>query len=436
MKMNKFTIALFIATGITLASCEKFGEDIQTPSVTISVSPQNPKVGDEVTVTISTDAQYLSIFTGDENKQYERSRIKAIIENDWDTFYQKGYRVSYAKNGEKTLFYKYFKDYDSVEDVKKDFEFFGAIENIQLVPYKRGDFPEALMEMSYIGTNQLKFTVTDRRIPSGLRMKPDIHLFGGIDNQPGNSVIETRFVACDADKAIRKYSNDSWVAAFFGLHTEQLEDFDGYSAGYKYYTRKDQRSFGAFQTNDPLSGRPTEGFYQLWDIYNRDNYLKKFFDYGEKLVIRQIDMYVNGRSTYEAAEDSPYKYDLDGDGVLESYECELDPATGLPVNEADYSKYRGFQGDVYISFFELGTDEYEPWHTGTSLGSVYATGGLQKTYKYIYNEAGDFTITVVGTNVGDKNYSGINYNDERSNSLDDYTHKRALDSVKITVAPQ
>lgn len=84
------------------------------------------------------------------------------MEHDWDSFYEECYRVSYAKNGEKTLFYKYFKDYQSIEDVKKDFEFFGAIDNIQLVPYKKGDFPEALMEMSYIGTNQLKFTVTDR----------------------------------------------------------------------------------------------------------------------------------------------------------------------------------------------------------------------------------------------------------------------------------
>lgn len=83
-------------------------------------------------------------------------------------------------------------------------------------------------------------------------MKPNIHIFGGLANQPGNTIIESRFVACDADRAIRKYSNDAWVAAYFGLHTEQLEDFQGYSAGYKYYTFQDERSYGAFQTNDPI----------------------------------------------------------------------------------------------------------------------------------------------------------------------------------------
>ena len=43
-----------------MASCEKFGSDVEAPSVQVTVSPENPKVGDEVTITISTDAQYLS----------------------------------------------------------------------------------------------------------------------------------------------------------------------------------------------------------------------------------------------------------------------------------------------------------------------------------------------------------------------------------------
>lgn len=433
MKTYKLFAVLACVYSSFLTSCEKFGENIEAPHVNITVTPQNPKVGDIVTVTIETDAQYLSIFTGDEGHQFERSRIKAIMENDWDSFYQECYRIPYAKNGEKTLFYKYFKDYKNLDEVKKDFEFFGAIENIELVPYKKGDFPESLMEMSYIGTNQLKFTVTDRRIPSGIRFKPDIHLFGGLDNQPGNSIIESRFVACDEDRAIRKYSNDPWVTSYWGIHTEQLDDYNGYKAGYKYYTLKDIRSFGAFQTNDPLSGRPTEGFYPLWDFYNRDTYLQPFLDCGEKLVIRQIDLYVNGRATKEAAEGSPYKYDLDGDGQMEYYECEINPETGLPSHEADYAKYRGFQGDVYISFLEIGTDEYEPWHTAESLGSVYSTGGIQKTYQYVYNKAGEYTISVVGTNVGNKNYENINYNDDRSNSLNDYSQKRSVSSFTIKV---
>ena len=58
-----------------MASCEKFGSDVEAPSVQVTVSPENPKVGDEVTITIFTDAQYLSLYTGDEGKMFERSRI-------------------------------------------------------------------------------------------------------------------------------------------------------------------------------------------------------------------------------------------------------------------------------------------------------------------------------------------------------------------------
>ena len=47
-------------------------------------------------------------------------------------------------------------------------------------------------------------------------------------------------------------------------------------------------------------------------------------------------------------------------------------ATGLPVHEADYTKYKGFQGKyVHLSFIEMGTDGYEPWNTGCFIRSLY-----------------------------------------------------------------
>ena len=117
MKTNKLIIGLLAVAATSLVSCEKFGAEVETLSVSISVSPQNLIVVEEVTVYIFTDVQYLTLFTGDEGKKFERSRVKAIMEHDWDSFYEECYRVSYAKNGEKTLFYKYFKDYQSIEEV-------------------------------------------------------------------------------------------------------------------------------------------------------------------------------------------------------------------------------------------------------------------------------------------------------------------------------
>lgn len=48
MKTNKLIIGLLAVAAISLVSCEKFGADVETPSVSISVSPENPKVGEEV----------------------------------------------------------------------------------------------------------------------------------------------------------------------------------------------------------------------------------------------------------------------------------------------------------------------------------------------------------------------------------------------------
>lgn len=153
MKINKLIIGLFVVVVILLVFCEKFGVDVEILFVSIFVFFENLKVGEEVMVMINIDVQYLIFFMGDEGKNFECLCIKVIMEYDWDSFYEECYWVFYVKNGEKILFYKYFKDYQSIEDVKKDFEFFGVIDNIQLVFYKKGDFLEVLMEMSYIGMN-------------------------------------------------------------------------------------------------------------------------------------------------------------------------------------------------------------------------------------------------------------------------------------------
>ena len=47
MKTNKLIIGLLAVAATSLVSCEKFGADVETPSVSISVSPQNPKVGED-----------------------------------------------------------------------------------------------------------------------------------------------------------------------------------------------------------------------------------------------------------------------------------------------------------------------------------------------------------------------------------------------------
>lgn len=430
---------IYIATAIlSLAflsfSCEKYQDDISTPSLKISVSPENPKVGDEITIKIETNGQYLSLFTGDKGHDFKRSRIKAIIENDWESFKDTCYKVSLSKPGQKATWYRYFKDYKTMDEVRKDFDFFGAIKDVQLVKCDNDAFPESLIGMSYPGENILKLTVTDRRIPSGITFKPHIHIMSPINEQGGNSIIESRFVACDADRAIHIYSHRYFVPSWWGVHTEQTEAHEDYPKGYTHESVINLHNWGVFPTNDPLSGRPTEGFYKLGEFFRlNDEYIKKFTNHSEKLEITQIDLYFTKQCTNFVDSTSTYHYDLDGNGVDEYYECELDSQTGLPVNPSDYHFYSGFQGDVYLSYLEIGSEEYEPWNTGVALGSIYAPVGMTKTYKYTYKEAGKFEITAVAANIGNKQHKGIDYTEDRGNSLNNYPAKRTVASVKVNV---
>ena len=410
--------------GITACQKQKWDANIKAPDVSVSYSPANPKVGETVTITVSTNAEYVSIYTGDPTKEFAKSRIKAIMENNWQSFYDSCYRKNYAPPGYACTWNRYFKDYKTVDEVKKDFEFFGAISNIELGVY--GDkFPEALLPVKYPDKNQLKFTVTDRRKPSGFIFNPHIYLFGGKANNPGFSVFETRFVSCDADRAIRKKASVVLIPAFFEITTHNNETKQDLA----FY--KQQYYFRTFQTNDILSARPTEGYYSFSEFYDGIPYLQNLMNTApEKIEMSKVKAYVTGRSTLD---EGSFSYDLDGNGIPEKYTAELDPATGLPIKEADYSKYNGFQGDVYLSYLELGTNEYEPWSTGVSLGSVYSMTGIQKEYKYIYTKSGTFTLSVVGTTVGRKLVEDINYTSSRGNSLDDYNTKRSKAEIAITV---
>ncbi|MFI3333296.1 MAG: hypothetical protein SNI51_03705 [Rikenellaceae bacterium] len=429
----KLTAAFVLA--ILMSACEKYGDDLETPYVRISVSSENPKVGEVVTVTIETDAQYLSIFTGDDGHVFERSRIYAIMNNDWESFQDTCYRVSLCQPGQTSTWHKYFKDYETMSEVYEDFDFFGAIEDVELVVYNEGDFPEALLDMSFPGTNQLKFTITDRRIPSGISFKPNINMMAtNSSDRGGYTLIESRLVACDEDKVVREGGNSYSPPAWWTFYTEQLVDYGDWSTGYKYEITNSKGVWLASLTNDPLSGRPTNGFYALNEIFLNDSeYLSYFVDQEEKVMITDMDLYFTRNCVDYGSDTSEWKYDLDQDGVDEYYSCELNPNTGLPVNSSDYNKYKGFQGDVYLSFLEIGTDEYEPWNTGVSLGSCYYPTGISKTYEYTYTHEGQFEIYAVATNVGNKQHSDIDYDEGRGNSLDNYPTKRSTYAVKVNV---
>ena len=156
-----------------------------------------------------------------------------------------------------------------------------------------------------------------------------------------------------------------------------------------------------------------------------------YLENPEKGYVKEIDMRLTGELGKSGNINDGYYYDFNGG---QYFKAELDPITGLPLHVADYKDYKAFQGDVYLSWIEFGTNEYEPFSLGKSLGSVYDARGLNKTYKYVYTESGAFNATVVATNTGRKLYKGDGYQSDRRLSYDDYDIKRSTYQLELTVS--
>tara|TARA_R110002050_G_scaffold171837_1_gene303943 strand:+ start:9642 stop:10913 length:1272 start_codon:yes stop_codon:yes gene_type:complete len=414
-------IGLSIICFFTIISCEKYDVDLPKPSVSFSYSPSNPKVGDTVTFTINTNGEFLSIFTGDAGHAYETSRVKALIENDFETFYDTVYRENLS-GGLPTTWYRYLKDYSSLSEVNEDFELYGAIEDVDLGVYN--DFPQSLIQASYPDENVLKFTVADRRVHSGIKFKPNIHIFGK-GMEPAYSQMEIRFVSSEEDKEIRRKSNVKDIATWYTVTVHDIESNTDTTASRPIF------AYRTYETDDLITARTSDGFIQFGQMM--ESHFKYWLDNPEKGYVKEVDMRLTGQLARpgNANNTNHHYYDFNGG---EYYIEELNPTTGLPVKESDYRQYKGFQGDIYLSWIEWGTKEYEPFSLGQSLGSVYESDGLQTTFKYVYTESGDFKVTVVATNTGRKQYEGDGYQTTRRFSYNDYDIKRDIYELELNVS--
>lgn len=102
------------------------------------------------------------------------------------------------------------------------------------------------------------------------------------------------------------------------------------------------------------------------------------------------------------------------------YEITSDLMPPLP-NVANYLVDNYFQDNSTLLAPDGGYD------TGVSLDK-YNLG-----YVYTYNATGQYTATIVATNVSTKNYSGSGYKDNRTASADEYNFNRTIKQVTITV---
>ena len=68
---------------------------------------------------------------------------------------------------------------------------------------------------------------------------------------------------------------------------------------------------------------------------------------------------------------------------------------------------------------------------GFSTGVALNRNNL--TYSYKFNTAGTYLVTLLGTKLSDKNYSGSGYIDDRSSSAGEYNYRRNIATVTIVV---
>ena len=59
----------------------------------------------------------------------------------------------------------------------------------------------------------------------------------------------------------------------------------------------------------------------------------------------------------------------------------------------------------------------------------------EKALEYAYSDPGMYEVTLIATNVSDKQYSGSGYQDDRTSSADEYDFGRTIKTLIITVQP-
>lgn len=407
--MKKSIIFSSLLMAAAFISCQKWDSGVSEPDLAISVTPTNPKVGDTVTVSITTDARYLSIFTGDEGHNYDYSQAKVQIEHGDAAFKDSVYARKISVDG--SVWKRNMADYASVEDLKKDFEFFGAVENVELGDFERPSVSQMDMSQKRV----LKFSITDRNVVSGISFRPNVHLYNW------DIFYEMRLVPCEDDyKARFEGRNNMQVHALWNMTLKSLADgSETVSSGdtwngsgpwcWDYF-------FYIYKTFEPVFPPRSDGsfceFYSLRDrIQNQNRY---GFEHPDEYVASELRIGFGWpRQPWENGEG----YTVD--------------EKGFPDN---LNNYHGFQGDVYIASIQWGQDAYADYDRGVSLGSEYTGYGLTTEYKYVYGEAGDYEIVVLGTNVGRKHYSGDGYKTERSSYDSEYTKYRTVAKKKISVS--
>ena len=112
----------------------------------------------------------------------------------------------------------------------------------------------------------------------------------------------------------------------------------------------------------------------------------------------------------------------------------LDPDQNLTLSKltVSFKTPASFGGNVLMKDFKIGQNYYGNFDTGFGV-DVTNSGGVE-FFDHVYSNPGTYTVTAIGTSVGDKIYDGGGYNDDR-NIVDEYDIPRAFSELTLEVFP-
>ena len=88
-------------------------------------------------------------------------------------------------------------------------------------------------------------------------------------------------------------------------------------------------------------------------------------------------------------------------------------------------------GTFVSTYFTKNQVLLAPGVVGFSIGEPVNRNNL--TYSHTFKRRGTYTVTLLGTKIGQKNYSGSGYIDDRTSSASEYDYRRNIATVTIVV---
>ena len=371
MKINIFTVSLFCLS-LFFSSCDR-SSDALDPSVSVTVSSNTVKIGDEITVIVKQNTNSLSIYTGDTTHNYLRS-------------------ADYLLKGKSN-------------------------QDLQNSIYAPLDPNSVSMKFDF-STNLLTASTLLNGLAAVTDINKNVSLFplstdADLTQDNGNVVLRLQASPGNWVRALRIFpnmkigGNKTCVTRLRFLNTNEVN-----KVGNTWVSLVNSKPA-------PMS------------IVTRISGIAV----GETTPSAFLVNSVGTTASYMMTPDTTYQnQSVDLTPYITDWETQtgkhLDKIAGIQFFYSGSSSV-AYNGKVLIQSITVGGLAYLNFDTGISL-PVLDNGGVV-SFKYKYSTPGVYNITVIGTNYSYKNYSGNGYQSSRGDNINANEYNSNTKSVIVPI---